>query len=146
MITSYILASILRKFDHADLLLREFGENTSLISEMSAYLREPTIEYQTECHAYERIQYLQKFPLIKQLYLKYNCISPTEADVERVFSYAGRFSLIQIVPSHTFLFSFHFYFGLWAVCNGFWVVCVLLSSLENEFLFSMHSNKFFVML
>lgn len=84
------LESVLQKFDHAELLLREFGENTSLISELSSYLREPELDYKTECHAFERIQYLQKFPLIKQIYLKYNCVSPTEADVERVFSFAGR--------------------------------------------------------
>lgn len=89
------IETVLRKFDHGDLMLREFGENTSLISELSSYLREPAIKYTTECHAFERIQYLHKFPLIKQIYLKYNCISPTEADVERVFSFAGRFKLIR---------------------------------------------------
>lgn len=119
------IETVLRKFDHGDLMLREFGENTSLISELSSYLREPTIKYTTECHAFERIQCLQKFPLIKQMYLKYNCISPTEADVERVFSFAGRFKLIRFpiktlfCPMNVLPFNFHTFW--------YWVCCVVLS-------------------
>lgn len=80
---------MLREFNHDEMLSIEFGQNTCLISELSAYFREPKITFKTENHDYERLHYLDTFPLIKQLYLKYNCISPTEADVERVFSYAG---------------------------------------------------------
>lgn len=94
---SCITESLLRRFDHAEILTREFGQSTSLIAEMSSYLREPPINYRTANHAFERIQYLNKFPIIKELYLKYNCILQTEADVERIFSFAGRFFLICIV-------------------------------------------------
>lgn len=83
------IESLLREFNHDEMLHIEFGQNTCLISEISAYFRAPKITFQTENHDYERLCYLDNYPLIKEVYLKYNCISPTEADVERVFSYAG---------------------------------------------------------
>lgn len=84
---------MLREFDHSDVLLNEFGQTTTLISELSAYFREPKINCTigNPDHDYECMVYLEKFPLIKDIYLKYNCIFQTEADVERVFSYAGIF-------------------------------------------------------
>lgn len=83
------LVNLLREFDHSAMLNEEFTQNTPLIAELSAYLRKPKIVYQTENHDLERLMYLNDFPIIKQLYLKYNCIFATEADVERVFSFAG---------------------------------------------------------
>lgn len=84
----------MREFDHSELMANEFGQTTNLIAELSAYLREPKMQFVSKDCNYERLQYLDKFPLIKQLYLKYNCIFQTEADVERVFSYAGIFFLL----------------------------------------------------
>lgn len=89
----------MREFDHSELLAYEFGQNSNLIAELSAYLREPKIQLKSNDHDHERLQYLDKFPLIKQLFLKYNCIFQTEADVERVFSYAGIFSYLFLFVS-----------------------------------------------
>lgn len=83
---------LLQKHNHSDMLGREFGQNTCLIAEMSAYFRDEAINYKTENHDLEKLQYLDSYKLIKKLYLKYNCIFQSEADVERVFSFAGRFS------------------------------------------------------
>lgn len=86
---SFTMLKDLREFDHSELLFQEFANNTPFISELSSYMRKPKICYQTANHDLERLLYLTEFPTIKQLYLKYNCIFATEADVERVFSYAG---------------------------------------------------------
>lgn len=121
------IETVLRKFDHGDLMLREFGENTPLISELSSYLREPAIKYTTECHAFERIQYLQKFPLIKQIYVKFNCISPTEADVERVFSFAGSF-ILDFKLNHCvvpWMFCHSIFIKFW-----YWVCCIMYFSVQ----------------
>lgn len=80
---------MLREFDHSNMLHQEFTQSTPLVAEISSYFRKPKLEYQTENHNFERLLYMNEFPIIKQLYLKYNCISATEADVERVFSFAG---------------------------------------------------------
>lgn len=88
----YLLCTIamLREFNHSEFLLKEFGQTTALITELSSYFREPRIKFQTAEHDLECLRYLDKFPLIKEIYLKFNCIFQTEADVERIFSYAGR--------------------------------------------------------
>lgn len=112
--------SLLHKFNHDDFLGREFGQNTCLIAEMSAYFRDEAINYKTQNHDLEKLQYLDKFPLIKMLYLKYNCIFQSEADVERVFSFAGRFSYTHnncAVPYVFFILFFCLWFGLYeCVC------------------------------
>lgn len=81
------------EFDHNDVLMEQFGTNTSLIAEISAYFRAPKFVPVTADHDHECLLYLDKFPVIQEIYLKYNCIFQTEADIERVFSYAGRFPI-----------------------------------------------------
>lgn len=82
--------SMLREFDHSNLVHQEFTQSAPLVAEISAYLRKSKLVYQTDNHGLERLQYMNEFPILKELYLKYNCISASEADVERIFSYAGR--------------------------------------------------------
>lgn len=82
----------LREFDHSNMLHHEFTQSAPLVNEISSYLRKPKLVYQTTNHNFERLIYMNEFPILKQLYLKYNCIFATEADVERVFSFAGRFN------------------------------------------------------
>lgn len=84
------------------MLNEELTETTPFIAEITAYLRKPKIVYKTEHRDLERLQYLIEFPNIKRLYLKYNCIFATEADVERVFSYAGDSMLFVYIVSSTF--------------------------------------------
>lgn len=87
------LASFLREFDHSAMLFEEFTQSAPLSAELGSYLRKPRIVYQTNNHAFERLQYMKEFPILKEVYLKYNCLFATEADVERVFSFAGSFIL-----------------------------------------------------
>lgn len=84
---------MLCEFDHNDKLLEHFGTKTSLIAEISAYFRDPKFVAVTEDGDYECMKYLDKFSAIQEVYMKYNCIFQTEADVERIFSFAGTFSL-----------------------------------------------------
>lgn len=85
---------MLREFDHSHLLHEVFTQSAPLIAEMSSYLRKSKLVYQTKNHSFERLAYMNEFPILKELYLKYNCIFATEADVERVFSYAGSFNYL----------------------------------------------------
>lgn len=84
---------MLREFDHSEMLYQEFTSSVPLVAELSSYLRKPKLVYQTKNHAFERLQYMNEFPILKELYLKFNCILSTEADVERIFSYAGSLNL-----------------------------------------------------
>lgn len=58
--------------------------NANHIAEITKYLN-------LECtkNINDLQQQLNMFQTIKQLYLKYNVIMPSEADVERVFSFGG---------------------------------------------------------
>lgn len=98
---------MLREFDHSELVHQEFTQTAPLAAEISSYLRKPKLNYRTNNHDFERLHYLDEFPLIKQLYLKYNCICATEADVERIFSFAGRLFAFDLsarfVPSNFYL-------------------------------------------
>lgn len=75
-------APLLREFNNTTLLEREFAGSPLITVEIANYLKQPTSK---DC------DYLDNFPTIKKLYLKYNCISCNEADVERIFSIAGTF-------------------------------------------------------
>lgn len=96
---------MLREFDHSELLHQEFTQITPLMSEISSYLRKQKLTPQTSNRDFERLRYLDEYPTIKQLYLKYNCIHATEADVERIFSFAGRLIafIFCFVPSCFYL-------------------------------------------
>lgn len=80
-------ASLLREYNNNELLEREFGGSPLIAVEISNYLKQPTNK---DWH------YLDRFPTIKRLYLKYNCISCNEADVERIFSFAGIPSFVTV--------------------------------------------------
>lgn len=71
---------LLREYNNTTLLEREFGGSPMLTVEIANFLKQPP-NNDYRC--------LDKFPTIKKLYLKYNCISCNEADVERIFSFAG---------------------------------------------------------
>lgn len=71
-------------YDNSDLLEEEFGGKQAIANEISCFLREPVNS---------EWNYLDQYPTIKKLHMKFNCIFCTEADVERIFSYAGRFEL-----------------------------------------------------
>lgn len=113
------MAALLREFNHEEVLHRQFGQSTTLISEISAYFREPKFVAQSNDVGNECLHYLDKFPLMKDIYLKYNCIFQSEADIERVFSYAGGlliclFNLLFIfVSSHSHFFLL---FGCGFIC------------------------------
>lgn len=51
-----------------------------LATEIMNYFKVPTND---------SVQILHKFPTVKQIFLKFNSIHTSEADVERIFSYAG---------------------------------------------------------
>lgn len=106
---------MLREYDHSNMLFGEFTQSAPLIAELSAYLRKPKIVYKTDNRDFERLTYLNEFPIIKQLYLKYNCIFATEADVERVFSYAGRIFVDFFVYLCCCLCSFVFFSSLFTI-------------------------------
>lgn len=104
------IALLLREFNHEEVLHQQFGHSTALISEISAYFREPKFVPQSNNKDYECLHYLDKFPLMKELYLKYNCIFQSEADIERVFSYAG---------DSPFIYSFIFVSSLFTTFTFF---------------------------
>lgn len=64
----------------------EFGSAYSAMSEISNYLIEPVVQ---EANFNE---HLSKFPTIKKVFQKFNAFSSSEADCERLFSYAGFYS------------------------------------------------------
>lgn len=51
------------------------------------------IKYEAEKDI-ENLEQLSLFPIVRELYRKYNVIMPSEADVERLFSYAGTINLL----------------------------------------------------
>lgn len=73
--------SLFKKSRNKSFLERQFGGSQAIAIEISSFLMEPPTQ---------DITVLERFPVIKQMYLKYNCIFCSEADVERVFSYAGK--------------------------------------------------------
>lgn len=61
-------------------------EHTKNYTEISKYL--------TSRHAdnIKELKQLDAFPVVKNLYKKFNVIMPSEADIERLFSFAGLIS------------------------------------------------------
>lgn len=70
-------------FRAANYVHSEFGSTTSATTEISNYLIEPVVK---EANFKD---HLSKFPTIKQVFQKFNAFSSSEADCERLFSYAG---------------------------------------------------------
>lgn len=77
--------SLLQKYDVSSIIQRECNEYTRVLtSEINMFLHSPTTDTET-------IFPTIRFPVIKELFLKFNSIHTSEADVERIFSYAGRY-------------------------------------------------------
>lgn len=81
------IVSLLREYNNKALLEREFGGSALIAVEIANYFKQSTNQ-DWQC--------LEKFPIIKKLYLKYNCIPCNEADVERIFSFAGIPSCVTV--------------------------------------------------
>lgn len=66
-------------FDQTDV-----ESNTSSdFSDVIKYLNKP-------CEAdLKNLSQVHEYPIVKRLYIKFNCIMVAEADIERLFSYAG---------------------------------------------------------
>lgn len=86
------------EFDVTKLLDMECGKTDVYLLEIKSYLREPTTH---DLHS------LDKYPEMKKVFLKFNCLMTSEADCERIFSYAGMFVSLLIA----FVFFFQFIFG-----------------------------------
>lgn len=71
-------------------------------SEIARYLK-----YQTE-NDIENLEQLNLFPMVRELYKKYNVIMPSEADVERLFSYAG-ICILSFILKFRIISLFFFY-------------------------------------
>lgn len=65
----------------------DIDQRTSIMMEIDLYLRTKTNGDIDEG--------LKDFPLIRKLFLKYNCIRSSEAICERLFSYAGVYYFIK---------------------------------------------------
>ncbi|XP_055308862.1 uncharacterized protein LOC129572786 [Sitodiplosis mosellana] len=72
--------SLLIEHDVSDTMGASLDFDTTLMMEINSYL----------CSKTENIENgLQKYPILRRIFLKYNCIRSTEAICERLFSYAG---------------------------------------------------------
>ena len=63
----------------------EFGSTNSATTEISNYLTEPVVKENSFN------EHLSKFPTIKKVFQKFNAFSSSEANCERLFSYAGSY-------------------------------------------------------
>lgn len=59
------------------------GEDASISSEVSRFMLSGSIQEWN-------MSYFNEYPNVKRVFLKYNSIHITEADIERIFSYAGK--------------------------------------------------------
>lgn len=59
------------------------GEDASISNEISKFILSGSIQEWD-------MSYFNEYPNVKRVFLKYNSIHPTEVDVERIFSYAGK--------------------------------------------------------
>lgn len=76
--------SLLRKYDVSNIMEQEFGGSSKLLAtEIMNYLSTPPSESLTVL----KLKY--PYTTMKQIFSKYNSIHTSEADVERIFSYAG---------------------------------------------------------
>lgn len=89
-----------------------------LLDEIDTYLTQPSNEHIPNG--------LKDFPSIHKIFLKYNCIRPSEAICERLFSYAGKTK----IKSCIFLISLCRWTGL---VSSYWFWDVFSSLLYSEF-------------
>ncbi|XP_031632092.1 uncharacterized protein LOC116346286 isoform X2 [Contarinia nasturtii] len=80
IVTNKLATSFLIKNDVSSKFKSSMNMNFNVVREINTYLGSPCN------HEYE---YLNQYPNIKQLFLKFNCIRSSEAICERMFSYAG---------------------------------------------------------
>ena len=73
-------------------------------SELEKFLSEPVRETNT----------ILKYPIVKKLFLRYNCALPASAAVERLFSQAG----VIFKPTRTLLSDTMFEMLLFTKCNS----------------------------
>lgn len=59
------------------------GQDASISTEVSRFILSGSIDDW-------KMSYFDEYPNVKRVFLKYNSIHTSEADVERVFSYAGK--------------------------------------------------------
>lgn len=117
--------------DNNELLEGEFGDTQAISHEISCFLREPVDS---------DWKYLDKFPIIKKLHMKFNCIFCTEADVERMFSYAGEFET-QLVLVNLLYLVLGFLFCPAFVCVSVRLCLHLIVSFSIRLCFSFISNR-----
>lgn len=72
----------MKKFNNQSMLQSICGEDASISSEVSKFILSGSTEEW-------KMSDFDKYPNVKRVFLKYNSIHPSEADIERVFSYAG---------------------------------------------------------
>lgn len=71
------------KYDVSSMIENEFGGRTKKVSdEIKNFLQTPAVP------DYDK-KYFRSFPIMKKIFMKFNCIHTSEADVERIFSYCG---------------------------------------------------------
>lgn len=79
----YLAKQSVKRFDNKSMLESICGADASISSEVSRFiLGGSTDEW--------NMSYFNEYPNVKRVFLKYNSIHTTEADIERVFSYAGK--------------------------------------------------------
>lgn len=76
----------------AKYIYSEFGSTNCATTEISNYLIEPVVK---EANFKE---HLNRFPTMKKVFQKFNAFNSSEADCERLFSYAGMYSFSILVP------------------------------------------------
>lgn len=100
--SSFLAKSNVRRFNNQSMLQSICGEDASVSSEVSKFiLSGSTVKWD--------MSYFDIYPNVKRVFLKYNSIHTSEADIERVFSYAGK--------SLRFIFHVHMgHVGLLQLC------------------------------
>lgn len=76
----------------------DIDEHAKNYSEISKYLIHPHSE------AISDVKQLHSFPVVMNLFRKFNVILPSEADIERLFSFAGRLMLLSLYGFPNFLY------------------------------------------
>lgn len=80
-------------------------EHTKNYSEISKYLKCPHAKNILD------LEQLHEFPAVKNLYKKFNVIMPSEADVERLFSFGGLISFLYLLLSTKHVYNQQFKLG-----------------------------------
>lgn len=79
---SFLVKRNVKIFDNQSILQSICGNDASISKEVSQFILSRSTEEWN-------MSYFDEFPNVKRVFLKYNSIHTSEADIERVFSYAG---------------------------------------------------------